>query len=55
MPGLRGEGAVDGDRLAVVLVGPAGVVAVALDRQLEVGVQGGRERLAVVDRLKGLC
>ena len=48
MPGVGEEGAFDRDGLAVVLVGPSGVVAVAADRQLEVGVERGRVRFAVV-------
>ena len=43
----------DGDGLAVDLVGPAGVVAIALDGQRQVGVQRIAQRLAVVERFEG--
>ena len=45
--------ALDRDRLAVDLVGPAGVVAVAFDGQRQVGVEASRDRLAVVERFEG--
>ena len=43
----------DGNRLAVDLVGPAGVVAIALDGQRQVGVEGVAVGLAVVERFEG--
>ena len=48
MPGVGEEGAFDRDGLAVVLVGPSCVVTVAADRKLEVGVERGGVRFAVV-------
>ena len=45
--------ALDGDGLAVDLVGPAGVVAVGLDGQRQVGVERIAVGLAVVERFEG--
>ena len=44
--------AADRDGLAVDLVGPAGVVAEAVDHQRQVGVAALADRLAVVERLQ---
>jgi hypothetical protein len=43
--GVGKVGPVDGDGLAVVLVCPAGVVAVALDRQVQIGCEAGADGL----------
>ena len=53
MPGVAEEVTIDRDRLAVDLVRPAGVVAVALDGEGEVRGKGVANRLAIVERLKG--
>ena len=42
----------DRDRLAVDLVGPAGVVAEAVDHQRQVGVAALADRLAVIERFE---
>ena len=48
VPSVGVVGAVDGNGLAVVLVGPAGVVPNALNDHVQVHVEGGAERLAIV-------
>ena len=53
MPGVGHEVAVDGDGLAVVLVGPARVVAVGLHAEPHVRQEGHHVRLAVIQRLQG--
>ncbi len=47
--GVAEEGAVDGDGFAFDLVRPAGVVAVAVDSEREIGTHGVVERLAIVE------
>ncbi len=43
---------VNRDRLPVVLVGPTGVIAIALDGQVQINVEGLREWLAIVQGLQ---
>src|SRR5262249_42204635 len=53
VPCVTEKWTLDGDRLAVDLVGPAGVVAIAFDGQRQVGGQRIAQRLAVVERFEG--
>ena len=52
MAGVAEIWPLDGDGLAVVLVGPAGVVAIGLDGQRQVGVERIAVGLAVVERFQ---
>src|SRR5262249_7167965 len=53
MPGIAEKRPSDGDRLAVNLVGPAGVVAVALDGERQVRGLCVAKRFAIVERFQG--
>ncbi len=52
MTGVAEIRAVDRDGLAFDLVGPAGIVAVAIDRQRQIGGSAVVDRLAVVQRFQ---
>jgi len=52
--GVREEGAFDRDGLAVVLVGPSGVVAVATDGKFQIRIERRRVWLSVILKSKGL-
>ena len=52
MPGVRHEVSVNGDGLAVVLVCPAGVVAVDLDAEGNVSQEGHHVGLPIVESLQ---
>ena len=54
MPSVGEEVAVDRDDFAVDLVGPTGVVPVALEGEMQVDVEGVIERLSVVKCLQRL-
>ena len=52
MPCVAEEVASGRDNLSVILVGPSGVVAIAINRQAQIGCEGHLERLAIVQRLQ---